>query len=78
MLGVEQILLVGELGAAVFRRLLGDRLGFVLAGERRIELLEPQLFARFDAELLLIIQGFEPPSPVAAVVDCVYSQRRDF
>jgi hypothetical protein len=28
----------------------------VLAGERRIDLLEPQLFARFDAELLPKIQ----------------------
>jgi hypothetical protein len=40
VLSVEQVLHVGELRAAVFRRLLGHGVGLMLAGERGIDLAE--------------------------------------
>jgi hypothetical protein len=62
VLGVEKGLLAGELLEKVLRLLLGRGLGFVLGLIGRIELVQPELFARFDAELLAIVQGCEPPA----------------
>ena len=61
MLGVKPILLLGELGADLLDRLLRRRLGLVLAGEGWVELVQLELFARLDAELLAVIQGCGPP-----------------
>jgi hypothetical protein len=37
-------------------------LGSLLAGIGRIESVQPELVPRFDAELLTVVQGFEPPA----------------
>ena len=62
VLGVEKILLAGELLEIVLGLLLGVGLGFVLARIGRIKLVQPELLAGFDAELLAVVQGFEPPA----------------
>ena len=62
MLGVEKGLLAGELLEIVFGLFLGRRVGFMLARIGRIELAQPDLVARLDAELLAVVQGFEPPA----------------
>ena len=62
VLGVEKSLLAGELLEIVLGVLLGVGLGRELARVGRIELVQPDFLARFDAELLAVVQGFEPPA----------------